>query len=137
MSSLSQDEPEKRASRGWGLIQLVVTLETIGMAAMVWVAIQGMLNIGDQPYIDMLSLLVLAVLGFGFSVLCLAGVLARRGWSRAASVVLQVLLFAVATAMLQGILGTTALGWVLIAVSVIGTVGAVRARAEDQTAELE
>lgn len=135
MSSLSQDEPEKRASRGWGLIQLVVTLETIGMAAMVWVAIQGMLNIGDQPYIDMLSLLVLAVLGFGFSVLCLAGVLARRGWSRAASVVLQVLLFAVATAMLQGILGTTALGWVLIAVSVIGTIGAVRARAEDQTLE--
>ncbi|MGO1434821.1 MAG: hypothetical protein ACTJFR_04210 [Canibacter sp.] len=125
-------EPTSRPGKAWSLLIGVLIIETIGAAALTWIAVTGAIGAVNQPFTDVMSLLVMAVIAFVFTIVCLAGALARRGWSRAASLTLQILAFAVATAMLQGILGTKTLAWLLIVMTIVGIIGVVLARSPDQ-----
>lgn len=126
-----------RTGKAWSLLLAILIIETIGAGALVWIAVTGAISAVDQPFADVMSLLVMSIIAFVFAVVCLAGALARRGWSRAASLTLQILTFAVATGMLQGILGTKTLAWALIICTVLGVIGVILARSNDQMLDRE
>jgi drug/metabolite transporter (DMT)-like permease len=127
-----KSEPESGSKWPWSVLVAVLIIECLGAAALVTVTAVGAVRAENQPFGDVMSVLIMAVLATVFAVICLAGALAQRGWSRAASFVLQVLAFAVATAMFQHILGTVLMGWGLVLLSVVGAIGVVAARAKDQ-----
>jgi len=69
-----------------------------------------------------LALLVIAVLAVVSLGAILRGIWQGRGWVRAASVVVQVLIFAIGVGALQGALAQPGWGWPLILVAVLGFV---------------
>lgn len=69
-----------------------------------------------------LALVVLAALTAVVLAAVLAGLWRGRSWVRAATVVFQVLLFAIGVGALQGALAQPGWGWPLIIVAVIGFV---------------
>ena len=67
-----------------------------------------------------LALLVIAVLAVVALGAILRGIWQGRGWVRAASVVVQVLIFAIGVGALQGAFAQPGWGWPLIIIGVVG-----------------
>ncbi|TDP94629.1 hypothetical protein EDF62_1050 [Leucobacter luti] len=127
-----------RTRTGWIALRIVLLLETVGGAWLVWNVLQGILGAEGDPIGDLIVLLLATVLFWGWIALTAWGAWkGRRGWVRGSSITIHVLLFAAATGILQGLIGPeTALGLELLVLAFAGFVAAILAR-PDAPEELE
>ncbi|SJN12985.1 hypothetical protein FM113_16335 [Leucobacter sp. 7(1)] len=112
------------------MLRIVLLLEAIGGAWLVWNVVQGMFAAGDEPIGDRIILLVACVLWWGWILITAWGARrARPGWVRSSAITIHVLLFAAATGILQGLIGPqTVLGLELLVLAFAGFVAALLAR---------
>jgi hypothetical protein len=99
---------------------VVVGLEFAGAVALAILLLIELLTTVATSLGTGLALLVLAVLVVIALGAALRGIWRGRAWVRAASVVAQVLIFAVGVGALQGAFAQPAWGWPLIAIGVLG-----------------
>ena len=123
----SPHAPRPRRLWAWALLQLVTLVQTVGSGILLWNAVQEARLAPDDPLADLVMVLIMIGGIFVFSLITFLGSVRRRAWSRSAGLVLQVVWFAIGTAMLQAIIGTRGLGWGIIALVVLGIFGGVRA----------
>ncbi|MGO3147362.1 MAG: hypothetical protein ACTIJ6_06760 [Leucobacter sp.] len=85
-----------------------------------------------------ISLLASVVLGLVWVGATLYGVVRNRGnWVRASSVVIHILMFAAGTGVLQGILGTELVGWMLVILAFVGFISALLLRPSEPVSDAE
>lgn len=107
---------------------VVLALEVIGgVALLVQVVRLFILSVND-PIGQKISLLLVVILGLLWAVITLVGAIRRRSWARATNLTLQVLLFAAAVGVLQGILGTPLVGALLLIASALGFIASLMVR---------
>ncbi|UOQ60582.1 hypothetical protein MUN76_00905 [Leucobacter rhizosphaerae] len=128
MSSQPVDHPRSRT--GWTILRLVLVIEVVGGAILLWNVFQAFLAAGDEPLGARVSLLLAVLISWAWIAITLWGALAlRASWVRGSAITLHVLMLAAATGVLQGILGEAILlGWALLALALVGFLGAVLAR---------
>lgn len=119
-----------RIRAGWIALRIVLVIEAIGGAWLVWNVVQGMFAAGDEPIGDRIILLIAAALWWGWILITAWGARrARPGWVRSSAITIHVLLFAAATGILQGLIGPqTVLGLELLVLAFVGFVAALLAR---------
>lgn len=100
----------------------VVALEFAGVLALGIVLLVEVLTVPPASLATALALVVLAGLTAVVLGAVLLGIWRGRSWARAATVVFQVLLFAIGVGALQGAFAQPGWGWPLIVVAVIGFV---------------
>ncbi|WP_449277869.1 hypothetical protein [Leucobacter sp. GX24907] len=133
-------EEERRAAtraRGaWRVLSMVLLIEVIGGAVLLWSVLSSSFAATEDPFAQRLSILLAAVFAFIWIAATLYGAAARRaGWARGSAITIHVLIFAAGTGVLQGIVGTPLLGWVLVVLSLLGFFAAVLARPDVRGSE--
>jgi hypothetical protein len=105
----------------WALLA-VVAVEFAGVLALGILLLVEVLTVPPASLATAIALVVLAGLTAVVLGAVVVGIWRGRAWVRAASVVFQVLLFAIGVGALQGALAQPGWGWPLIIVAVIGFV---------------
>lgn len=133
---------EKRIGRGWALIIVVLGIEVLGIAWLAFEALLSVISDAQNPLLEeyrssvvaqgvgIVAMLVLCTLWL--AVTCV-GALRRRSWARASNLTVQVLVIAGATGVLQGIMGSTGLGVMMLALGLIGLLGTWLSRPQRTT----
>ncbi|WP_125100536.1 hypothetical protein [Leucobacter chromiireducens] len=122
---------------GWVALRIVLLLEVVGGAWLLWNVAGGFFAASDEPLGGRLSLLLAVAIWWGWIAITAWGAWTRRAsWVRGSAITIHVLLFAAATGILQGLLGPqTTLGLELLVLALVGFVAAVLAK-PDAPAEL-
>lgn len=146
-NSGSAATPEQLSRTAWLVATAVLFIELIGAGVMLWVAVQGAATNGavansptvspEQPLADLLGLVLMTLLGLLAVLGALVGVFTRKGWVRAATVMLQFVALALGLGAFQGLIAPRWLGYVLIGLAIIGFVAALKMRASDQERRAE
>ena len=115
---------------GWVALRIVLAVEVIGGAWLLWNVLIGFFAAGDEPLGSRLSLLLAVAIWWVWIAATAWGAWKRRAsWVRGSSITIHVLLFAAATGILQGLLGPQAtLGLELLVLALVGFVAAVLAK---------
>ena len=111
----------RRPSSVWALL-VVVGIEFAGALALAVLLLVELLTTAPTSLGTALALLVMAVLVVVVLGAILAGISRGRAWTRAAGVVVQVLIFAIGVGALQGAFAQPGWGWPLILIAVTGFV---------------
>lgn len=121
-----------RSRVAWGLLALALAVEFVGGAILLIGIFPTFPAAGPERdalaplWVSLVLSLALCILWVG---LTLVGVLrSRGGWVRASAVTIHILVFAAAIGVFQGILGTPAVGAVLVLLGVVGFVSALLAK---------
>lgn len=119
-----------RIRAGWIALRIVLLLEAVGGAWLVWNTLAGIFGAAGDPIGDLIAILVTTVLFWGWVVLTAWGAWrGRPSWVRGSAITIHVLLFALATGILQGLIGPqTMLGLELLVLAFAGFVAAILAR---------
>lgn len=124
-----QSESGNRPRTAWGVLCLLLIVEAVGGIALLWPAVQGFFAAADEPLAQRLSILLSLLVAWAWICVTLGGALRiRASWVRGSAITLHVLMFAAGTGVLQGILGTPLLGWVLVILALAGFFSALAAR---------
>ncbi len=119
-----------RGRNGWIALRIVLAIEAVGGAWLVWNVVQGFFAAQGEPLGDRLSILISTLLFWGWILLTLWGAMkARPSWARGSAITIHILIFAAATGVLQGFLGPqTFLGLELLLLAFAGFIAAMFAR---------
>ena len=119
-----------RAGGAWAVLRVILAVEVVGGAALLWTVTQAFFAASDDPLGARVSVLLAVLLAWVWLGATLWGALAgRRSWARGSALTIHVLIFAGATGVLQGLVGEQAtLGWALLLLALGGFVAAVLAR---------
>lgn len=115
---------------GWLLVRILLIIETMGGAFMLWNVLQAFMSANTEPLGPRLSLLLAVVISWLWIAITLWGALKlQASWVRGSTLTIHILMFAAATGVLQGFLGDeTTLGWILLVLALLGFMAAVIAR---------
>ncbi len=135
MQASSRQTPRSRL--GWAVLIVALAVETLGGVILV---VMSALRIDTSPSNDWIALdvsilLVLFLLWVWVVAVLFGAIRSRASWVRGSAVTIHVLIFAAGTGVLQGIMGTQALGWGLVLLSFVGFGAALIARPEVQERE--
>lgn len=120
-----------RAGTGWGVLLAVLIVESFGGLALMVPVVTAFLAAAEDPLGPRLSVMLAAILAWAWVLLTLWGAArSRASWSRGSALTMHVLMFAAGTGVLQlgGLVGSPLLGWGLIALALVGFVGAIIAK---------
>lgn len=126
-----QDSPNvhRRVRVAWLALTTVLTVEAAGGAFALVTVLQGFFGASGDPFGQRLSILLAALIAWVWVLVTLWGAVRHRAsWVRGSALTLHVLLFAAGTGVLQFQLGSTALGFGLIALAFVGFAAAVLAQ---------
>lgn len=133
-------EVQGRSGAGWAVLLIVLAIEAFGGLVLVAQTALGMLQSAGEPLGARLSIFLAILLGWIW--ICAAlfgGVRGRASWARGSALTIHVLLFAVATGVLQLNLAGALFGWGLVLLALIGFFAALIARPNlelgDETAQ--
>lgn len=112
----------------WALLWAVLTLELCGMAYFAVTAGLNLANTQENPVQDLIAVFVISLVGLALLLAVFVGALRKRSWARAAALTVQVGVFAVALSFFQGVIGHRAIGFVLLAVALVGGYATIRVR---------
>lgn len=113
----------------WNVLTALLALEAIAGLVIAWSVVQAFLGANDEPLAQRLSVLLSALIALAWVIITFWGARrSRAGWVRGSAMTMHVLMFAGGTGVLQGIIGTPALGWGLVVCAFIGFFSAVVAR---------
>ena len=87
----------------------------------VWLLVE-LLTVTPESYTTAVAIFVLVVLAAGWLILTLVGILRLRGWARASTVTIQILMLAVAVGSFQGLFARPDVGWALLIPAVVAGV---------------
>lgn len=119
----------RRVRVAWMVLTGVLAVEAIGGVFALVTVVQSFLAASTDPLGQRLSVLLAAVIAWAWVVATLWGAARlRAGWARGSALTLHVLLFAAGTGVLQFQLGSTALGFGLIALAFAGFAAALLAK---------
>lgn len=115
---------------GWIALRIVLAIEAIGGVWLLWNVVLGFFAANEDPLGDRVVLLVAVLIMWGWVAATAWGAWkTRASWVRGSAITIHVLLFAMATGILQGLLGPqTVLGLELLVLALVGFVAAVLAR---------
>lgn len=122
---------------GWLLMVLVLLLEVAGGIVLCVRMVAQALNERDviaesefavEANMMTVGIIIVVVLGTVWVGMTLIAALRRRNWARGSNVTIQVLVFAGATGVLQGIMGEPRVGIVLLVLAVIGIIATLLTR---------
>ncbi|WP_167142778.1 hypothetical protein [Canibacter zhoujuaniae] len=118
----------------WLGLRAILLLEVLLAFGLVYRVARGALAAHNEPYHDLILLLIMAILCLGWALTALAGAWRAKPWSRALSLTLQVGVFAVAVSLFQGLFGQQlVLAWALVVISIGGFICALKARPNLET----
>ncbi|WP_348786876.1 hypothetical protein [Leifsonia sp. NPDC080035] len=104
------------------VLAVILGLESALVAgAAVWLLVE-LLTETPESYTTAVAIVVLVVLAAAWVILTLVGILRLRGWARASTVTIQILMLAVAVGSFQGIFARPDLGWALLVPAVVAGV---------------
>lgn len=138
-------EHSRRIGSGWALTLLVLGVEVLGGVWFAWKTLGEILRDRNNPelaeYISEVttqgvSLLLVLLCGVGWITYTFIGALRKKPWSRASNLTVQVLVLAAATGIFQGIMGTFAVGVLLLCLSLAGIAGSFMTRPQPEQEQL-
>ena len=118
-----------KSQLGWVILRLILILEALAGLVVVWQTFSGVLGDQEAPAGLRASIIISVVLCWIWVAFTAFG--AARGmpsWARGSAITMHVLMFSAAVGIMQGILGTVAIGVALLLVSIVAIVSAVIAR---------
>ena len=114
---------------GWTILRLVLVLESLAGLVVLWQTFSGVLGDKDAPAGLRASIIISVVLCWIWVAVTAYG--AAKGmpsWARGSAITIHILMFSAAVGILQGILGTVAVGIALLLVAIVAIVAAIIAR---------
>lgn len=114
---------------GWTILRLVLVLESLAGLVVLWQTFSGVLGDTGAPAGLRASIIISVVLSWIWvSVTAYGAVKGTPSWARGSAITIHILMFSAAVGILQGILGTVAVGIALLLVAIIAIIGTVIAR---------
>ncbi len=108
-----------RASRGLVLLRVLLWAEVaLVLAAVIWLVFE-LLTEQPSSLVSAVAILVLALVALVFVTAIAVGAMRRRSWIRGAGIGWQLMQVAVAVGCFQGIYANPAVGWALLAPSLV------------------
>lgn len=127
----------KQTGRGWALMILVLGIESLLMAWLVWGALSSVIRDSQNPLLaeylssvmsQGIAIVLILILTTAWVAGTCVGAVKRKSWARASNLTVQVLAIAAATGVIQGIIGPFALGVTLLTLGIAGLIGSYLAR---------
>ncbi len=104
------------------VLAVILALESLLVTGLaVWLLVE-LLTVTPESYTTAVAIFVLVVLAAGWLILTLVGILRLRGWARASTVTIQILMLAVAVGSFQGLFARPDVGWALLIPAVVAGV---------------
>ena len=104
------------------VLAVILALESLLVTGLaVWLLVE-LLTVKPESYTTAVAIFVLVVLAAGWLILTLVGILRLRGWARASTVTIQILMLAVAVGSFQGLFARPDVGWALLIPAVVAGV---------------
>lgn len=128
---------EQQLNKGWALIVFSLALEVVGAVVLAVSTLTQVFadrqNPELEPYLGTVTaqgvgIFALLAIGAVWILVTLIAAFRKRSWSRASNLTIQVLVLAGATGVLQGIMGTTPIGIILLIIAVLGIAGTLMTR---------
>ena len=110
---------DTRGSLAIWLLLVFLFAEAVAMGTLVAVLVIDILTLPAASIASAIALTVLVAVGAAFVVAAAIGVLRRQPWSRGGALVWQLVQLAIALGAFQGIYAQPAIGWAILAPSVI------------------
>ena len=118
----------ERPRRGWAALLIVLSFEAFGGLALLVPVMLGLMQTTTEPLGQRLSIFLAMLVSWIWICVTLFGLRTRASWVRASAITIHVLIFAAGTGVLQLGIGTTALGWGLVVLALVGFFAALIAR---------
>ena len=104
------------------VLAVILALESLLVTGLAeWLLVE-LLTVTPESYTTAVAIFVLVVLAAGWLILTLVGILRLRGWARASTVTIQILMLAVAVGSFQGLFARPDVGWALLIPAVVAGV---------------
>lgn len=119
-----------RRNRAWGALRGLLTLEALGLGALVVFTILSALA-EDGDVAQEVSIVLMSASAFAWVAITAVGsIRTRASWVRSSSLTVHVLMFAAGTGCLQLGIGEWWLGFGIVALALVGFVAAILVRPE-------
>ncbi|MET0843915.1 MAG: hypothetical protein ABWY23_08685 [Mycetocola sp.] len=113
------DTPDPKDSRALRLLTALLFMEAAAMIVVVTVLIVDILTLPAASLASAIALTVIVAIGAVFVSAVAIGVLRRRSWVRGGALIWQLVQLAIAIGAFQGTFAQPAIGWALLAPSVL------------------
>lgn len=119
----------RRSATAWSLLIVSLAIEAVGGLVLLISIVPNMLAATEEPMGPRLSIFLAILISWVWVCVTLGGsVRSRASWVRGSAITIHVLLFAAGTGLLQLGLASSAMGWGLVLLALIGFFSALLAR---------
>lgn len=122
-------------TRGWGLLLIVLGIESFGGVLLVWLTLRQLLSPSQDLLTQSISIFLMVLVSVAWIMITFVAAVRKRTWARGSNLTLQILVLAAAVGVLQGILGTPLIGSLLLVLAVLGIIGSLLIRPVDNIAQ--